>query len=887
MRTNPYKLSHSYQTSLKAMRGLRNHEFANTNKLRCQANKIKTTKKIWGKLTKNNSRFIELIIAVSCLLILAGCFCSEVHAQTADTSGFSHMQSALLPVASGLTTSLSPLPAPKYDEQLGLTFTQNFASLAYNVTAVPQVDSYGYGPAYLLNGLSNDGYWYQVGLSYNWPYTNGGYNPGFNFNYEVFNSAGKSIYPHNSGGLKSFSGPVNSGDLVLLNLYLNNGIVYMYAEDWNTGAVAIATYPDSQTSSFTGLSSPSNSNGFFTGLMTEWWHVNPYTGGETQVTYSNYTFGLSSAWMWIDEWNPTTSQALFSSNELVSYLNPPPLKELYSDGATEYSNANEFITGSTVQQMTSITLLPAGGSTPLSATNEFAVSFTLDSQPQVSYAQNGTLIFTADNGTNVVISGVSTGSSSTEEWVLNSQGNNVTVPAGSTTTFYYYDILSQQVAYEISGGGNPANPTLTYYTAPSTASAQFDQTINTISLPLIQQTIMVLRGTSASVNNPISGTAKEQWATPKSSWSISQVNQIPSLIIYYHQYQVIASYSTSDGSVPSSNIVLSGTQFGSNYQLPLTTTNQAIWLDANTPWSTSTIATAMSGTERWSSSAGTSGDITGAITINPIYVHQYYLAVISTYGSPSGSGWYDSGSTAYAGLNAGTVSGGVGTRYVFTIWGTDASGTNYALSNAITMNGPETATANWKTQYQLTVTSVYGTTSGAGWYDNGSTAYAIVASNIVSGGSGIQYVLTGWSGNSSGSGATSNGITMNAPKTATAFWGTQYYLTVFSAYGSPSPASGWFDAGSNINEAVTFPVPESIITQHVCTGWTGTGSAPATGTNASLHFTINQPSSITWNWQSQFISSTVSLMIGAPLVTAIIGLSIYLLKNSQKFRKQK
>ena len=172
--------------------------------------------------------------------------------------------------------------------------------------------------------------------------------------------------------------------------------------------------------------------------------------------------------------------------------------------------------------MTSITLLPAGGSTPLSATNEFAVSFTLDSQPQVSYAQNGTLTFTADNGTNVVISGVSTGSSSTEEWVLNSQGTNVTVPAGSTTTFYYYDILSQQVAYAISSGGNPTSPTLTYYTAPSTASAQFNQTINTISLPHFQQTIMVLRGTSASVNTPILGTAQEQWATPTSSWSISQ-----------------------------------------------------------------------------------------------------------------------------------------------------------------------------------------------------------------------------------------------------------------------------------------------------------------------------------------------------------------------------
>ena len=855
--------------------------------LRCQANKIETTKKIWGKLTKNNSRFIELIIAVSCLLILAGCFCSEAHAQTADASSFSHMQSALLPVVSGLTAQLSPLPATTYDEQLGLTFTQNFASLAYNVTAVPQVDSYGYGPAYLLSGLSNDGYWYQVGLSYDWPYANGGYNPGFNFNYEVFNSTGASVYPFSGGGgLKSFSGPVNSGDLVLLNLYVNDDTVYMYAQDWNTGAVALATYADSQTSYFTGSTSlPSNSNGFFSGLMTEWWHVNPYTGGETQVTYSNYTSGLSSAWMWIDEWNPTTSHVLFSSSELVSYLNPT-LKGFHLDGATEYSNANEFITGSIVQQ-TSVTLLLAGGSTPLSGTNEFAVSFTLDGQPQVSYAQNGMLTFTADNGTNVIISGVSTGSSSTEEWVLNSEGTNVTVPAGSTTTFYYYDILSQQIAYAVSGGGNPSNPTLTYYTAPSTASSQSSQTIDTISLPLIQQTILVLRGTTATVSNNILGTSKDQWATPKSSWSISQVNQIPSLILYYHQYQVIASYSTSDGSIPSSNIILSGTQFGSNYQLLLTTTNQAIWLDANTPWSASAIITAISGTERWISSAGTSGDITGAITINPIYVHQYYLAVISTYGSPSGSGWYDSGSAAYAGLNAGTVSGGAGTRYVFTSWGTDASGTNYALSSAITMNSPETANANWKTQYQLTVTSVYGTTSGAGWYDSGSTAYAIVASNIVSGGSGVQYVLTGWSGNSSGSGTTSNGITMNAPETATASWGTQYYLTVFSAYGSPSVASGWFDAGSNINEAITSPVPESIITRHVCTGWTGTGSTPATGTNTSLQFTINQPSSIIWNWQSQFIPSTVLLMIGVPLVTAIIGLSIYLFKNSQKFRKRK
>lgn len=85
-----------------------------------------------------------------------------------------------------------------YDEQISETFTQSFTSMAYNVTAVDQVDSDGYGPSYLLNGLSNMGYWYQVGLSYDWPEHSGISSmawPGFSFSYEVFDPAGKSIFP--------------------------------------------------------------------------------------------------------------------------------------------------------------------------------------------------------------------------------------------------------------------------------------------------------------------------------------------------------------------------------------------------------------------------------------------------------------------------------------------------------------------------------------------------------------------------------------------------------------------------------------------------------------------------------------------------------------------
>src|SRR3989442_5033637 len=55
-----------------------------------------------------------------------------------------------------------------YDQQVSMIFTQNFQSLNYNVTAVSQTDSSGYGPAYLLNSLSGTGYWYHGGLAYHW-----------------------------------------------------------------------------------------------------------------------------------------------------------------------------------------------------------------------------------------------------------------------------------------------------------------------------------------------------------------------------------------------------------------------------------------------------------------------------------------------------------------------------------------------------------------------------------------------------------------------------------------------------------------------------------------------------------------------------------------------
>jgi len=261
--------------------------------------------------------------------------------------GSRHPLTGLLPISWTSQVS-SSIPPANYDEQLGTTFSQNFVSIAYNVTAVAQSDTYGYGPAYLLNGLSSSGYWYQIGISYDWPFTAGGYNPGFGMNYEVFDPQGASIFPTSGGGGLS-SVHVDPGDSVLLKLNFSGRNVIMSVKDWNTGSSASQTFSAARATSFLGLTSAfANQNGFFTGLMTEWYHVAPYYSNEEESTFSNYSHSLPSAWLWMDEFNVATSQLLFSdaSKTPLAFLSSPSqLQPFYSHGAYEAVDAYEFVTG--------------------------------------------------------------------------------------------------------------------------------------------------------------------------------------------------------------------------------------------------------------------------------------------------------------------------------------------------------------------------------------------------------------------------------------------------------------------------------------------------------------------------------------------------------------
>ena len=138
------------------------------------------------------------------------------------------------------------------------------------MTAVAQTDpTLDTGPGYLLNGLADTGYWYQVGLSWNW--SPGQYpGTGFGMNYEVFDPFQNSIFPlGGGGGVAAFTGTVNAGDTVLLNLYFSNSNsnsnssdVVMSATDTNTSAFASETYSSHGGACFLGSpGSVANSNG--------------------------------------------------------------------------------------------------------------------------------------------------------------------------------------------------------------------------------------------------------------------------------------------------------------------------------------------------------------------------------------------------------------------------------------------------------------------------------------------------------------------------------------------------------------------------------------------------------------------------------------------------
>ncbi len=239
----------------------------------------------------------------------------------------------------------------------------------------------------------------------------------------------------------------------------------------------------------------------------------------------------------------------------------------------------------------------------------------------------------------------------------------------------------------------------------------------------------------------------------------------------------------------------------------------------------------------------------GPVTLQANWVKQYYVTIISPTGTPSGQGWYNSGTVVTVSVRS-TVQYPNSTRMIFNGWNSTALGNSPTAQ--ITVDSPTSLLAAWRTQYLLTVNSEYGNPSGGGWYNEGTPVQASVPAQI-SYSNGTRRIFTGWVGDYTGT--TNNAtITANSPMTLTAQWMTQYLVT-FAVNGLPNstmltlnvnnvthnfPAGSsyeiWVEQGTVFSPTLNQTVSAGI-TSYKFAGWLNSTG----GTNQSP-LTVNGPS---------------------------------------------
>jgi hypothetical protein len=872
---------------------------------------------------------VLIILTVLCLPFVVTCFFNSAHAEPQISPRVNHMQSTGLPIATSESAIQKTMLPAKYDQQLGMTFCEDFSSLAYNVTAVDQTDPYGYGPAYLLNGLSNEGYWYQVGISYNWPYSGiNGYSQGFAFNFQVFAPNQTAVYPRNGGGgLQPFFGEVNPGDTILLTLSFYGDNVIMYAQDWNTDAYSLQIFSAQGAYYFVGSPyAPSNNNGFFTGLMTEWYHAEPYYQAHSKVTYSNYDFELAAAWMWIDEYDPynyswTGAYMSTTAGPTIFTQTPKQIHTFTFAGLTQTCNAYEFNTGTIIPTQTTITLIPDNRAALLSASNQFTLWYTLNGRQHTTYAKDGAKTLTSDSNTSIILSPTSNGSSSNEQWVLNSNGTTVAVPSGSTTILVYYNILLQQVSYTTSDLTTPINLPITYYSAPETASSQRTQTRKDQLIPASTYLpIMPTRGSQVTLSESIKINSKEQYkTTTNTTWTIDIANQIPTQIIYQHQYllsfggaqlnwQWINSETTTQIKIPA----ISNRTEGTGQRLASYTIDQTAPIIIQPTTETVTIPVYMNSPHEITINYAKQLQVT---LDNSVANNLAYITPPTINQDPY---WYDQGTQVNLVLNpVSNRNAGVGTRLqTCTVNGAIINietATPISILNLSAIVSPQKINANTLQQYQITAPTgnlAYITPptlpGDAGWYDKDSPIvvtynYSWNQTYEKSRTNAVSYTLNHDQTTPlerSANGTFQIQLTLTKPQNITVTSLTQNALTITGGFNiKPSQASPTNDNFYDSETTLTLNTdsngkPSTTSTQQTIQSYTLNGQETTfnntkTKTLTTSPITLNKPQDITFNSQTQTQTITIDQTAFFALIAIAAAASITALILFAKRRPSK
>ena len=224
-----------------------------------------------------------------------------------------------------------------------------------------------------------------------------------------------------------------------------------------------------------------------------------------------------------------------------------------------------------------------------------------------------------------------------------------------------------------------------------------------------------------------------------------------------------------------------------------------------------------------------------------------------------------------------TVSVSSGVQYNFDYWDVDSI---TAPGNPIVvhMDDNHTITAHYILQYYLTVTTDptgVNTPSGEGWYDAGS--YASISTDelidIVPGSS--RYNFSDWTtanmSEITDPSSPSTNVLMDQPKTVTANYETQYYLTVETdPLGiAKIPGGGWYDESTNV------PLTAPSVVDYKFLHWEVDG-VPQDAGDESISVSMNMSHTAIACYEEIIIGgSTVS--VKSPLLPTWISLNVMLI----------
>jgi hypothetical protein len=241
-------------------------------------------------------------------------------------------------------------PRPAQGDEL---YTQEGATIAQingtSATGVPELSEYvrlrnsPYSTAYELNGLTNSGDWWQVTVGDNWP----GCNSGFEELSEIW-GVGDVGQPVTCSPNVTLS----AGDLVELTLsfHASEGCLGLVDLTTSSNYTYCASQPDSGGKDWEFLDTSSNSDGYYTGPMTEVINLTISNCPDNTLTprmeylYSSGTH-VTEYTPWSDEFDLATGATCYTSSDSEQTISPGDPASYYVDTATGTSYGPHWVGG--------------------------------------------------------------------------------------------------------------------------------------------------------------------------------------------------------------------------------------------------------------------------------------------------------------------------------------------------------------------------------------------------------------------------------------------------------------------------------------------------------------------------------------------------------------